>query len=114
MSLQADTLDDLAINEDRQVYVGADNDLAIATDIQNVKQSVAIHAGNVLRPLVGEPTTPETLSDVEAELKRILRRDVQIESVNDVSVERVNTTTGTVTVEVFMEMNNSFELSVVV
>lgn len=108
----ADSVTDLQIDSDRQVFLGDDGDLATVSGIPNVEQSVAIEAGDVLRPLIGEPMTDETFGDVEAELEQVLSRDPQIDSVERVNVTKVNTSTGTVTVSVFTSFNNSFEIEV--
>lgn len=110
MAIPGDNLRDLRINEDREVEVGADGDLRQTSGIDTVEQSVAIHAGEVLRPLIGEPLTDQTYADIEAEVATILRRDPQIENVDKVSIQTVNKSSGTVTLEVFTSYNNSFTI----
>lgn len=105
-------LHDIKLDENRQVFVGADGDLALTEGVGTVEQSVAIEAGQVLRPLVGEPITGSTFEDVQAELQEILSTDPQVENVNRVDIVSVNRSTSTVDVEVFVEHNNSFTLSV--
>lgn len=112
MSLVADELSDLEMDQDRQVFVDDTGDVSTVSGIGNVEQSVAISAGDVLRPLVGEPADDQTFADVEAELEDVLSRDPQIRRVTRVEVTRVNTSTGTVDVEIFTAMNNSFEIQV--
>lgn len=107
-----DDLTDIEMDRDRQVFVGPDGDLSLVSGIANVEQSLAISAGDVLRPLIGEPIQDSTFADTEATLTEILQDDPQLESVNRVSIDRVNTTTGVVYVEIFVEYNNSFTAEV--
>lgn len=111
MAIQGDELRDLRLDGDRQVSVGGEGDLEQTNGIRTVEQSVAIHAGEILRPLIGEPLTDQTYADIEAELAKILRRDPQIENVDRVNITTVNKTSGNVTIEVFTSYNNSFEIS---
>lgn len=112
--ISGDEVHDLRLDGNRQVEVGADGDLRITHGIETVEQSVAIEAGQVLRPLIGGPLTGETYEDVQEELRDILSRDPQIENVQRVEITEVNRSTGNVTVEVFTSYNNSFELGVTV
>lgn len=111
MSLSGDELRDLKLDEDRTVSTGADGDLELTGGIETVEQSVGISGGAVLRPLVGEPVNAETFSDIESELQTVLERDPQIEAVNRVEVFEVDRSVGEVSVRVFTEYNNSFELN---
>ena len=108
----ADSLTDLEVNEDRQVHLGQDNDLSTVTGIDTVKQSLALNAGDVLRPLIGEPIQDSTFADAEAEITERLQEDPQVEGPDRVDITRVNTSTGTVFVEVFTSYNESFEIGV--
>lgn len=110
----ADDLRDLKLNTDRQVEVGGDGDFKLTSGIGTVEQSVAIEAGEVLRPLIGEPLSDETYVDIEAELVDILNRDPQIESVERVNILRVNRSDGTVTIDVFTSFNNSYTIEATV
>lgn len=107
-----DSLIDLKVDKDRQVFVGDDGDLATVSGIDDVKQSLMLNAGDVLRPLVGEPLTDTTFADAEAEVLERLQRDPQVTGPNRVEITRVNTTTGEVFVEVFTTYNESFEIGV--
>lgn len=111
MALAGDSLRDLRLNEDREIEVGPENDLRQTSGIDTVEQSVAIHAGATLRPLIGEPLTDQTYADIEAEVTEVLQNDPQIEDVTRVSIRTVNKSDGTVTLEVFTSYNNSFEIS---
>lgn len=110
MAISGDNIRDLRLNEDRQIEVGGDGDLELTDGIDTVEQSVAIHAGEVLRPLIGEPLTDQTYADIEAEVAAVLRRDPQIENVDRVNIQTVNKSDGTVTLEVFTSYNNSFTI----
>lgn len=110
--ISGENLKDLALDGDRTISIGGDGDLETTEGLETVKQSVAIHAGDTVRQLVGEPLTGPTYADVQAELAAALEQDPQLETVNRVSVTEVNRAEGTVTVEVFTEYNNSFELEI--
>lgn len=110
--ISGDELRDLRLNGDRQIQIGSDGDWETTDGIETVEQSVGISAGAVLRPLIGEPITGQTMADIQAELFEVLTEDPQIEDVQRVNVTEVNRTDGTVFVEVFTEYNNSFEIQV--
>lgn len=109
----ADSLRDLKMSaDDRQVFVDDTGDLAVTSGIETVEQSLALNAGDVLRPLIGEPIEDETFGDVEATLQERLQNDPQVEGPQRVSVTQVNRSTGTVSVEIFTTFNDSFTLEV--
>ena len=110
MSISGDEIHDLKLNRDREIQLNAEGDLALTNGIETIEQSVAIHAGDVLRPLIGEPLTDQLYEDIEAEVEQVLRRDPQIASVQRVSIQRVNKRNGTVTLDVFTSYNNSFTI----
>lgn len=110
----ADELHDLKIRQNRQIYIGPDNDLALTSGLGTVEQSLGITAGDVLRPLIGEPITGTTYADIEARLEDALSRDPQISNVQRVDVAEVNRSINTVTINVFTAYNNSFELDITV
>lgn len=112
MSLSGDELHDLALDENRQIQIGAEQDLELTSGIDTVTQSVAISAGRVLRPLIGETIDGQTLADIQEELRVILSRDPQISSVTGVTIESVNRSSGSVVVSVDTSYNNSFELPI--
>lgn len=110
--IDADVPVDLAIDEDRQVSIGADKDLAQTVGLDNVAQSLVISLGNVLRPLIGEPVTPSKIDSVEDRVRRVLQNEVQISDIEDVSVSEINSGTNTVVFDVRVGYNNTFELPV--
>lgn len=112
MAILGDELHDLRLDDNRQVEIGGDGDFRLTSGVETVEQSVAIEAGAVLRPLIGEPLTGTTYEDVQEELRQILSRDPQIETVQRVEIVTVNRSDGTVTIEVFVSYNNSFEINV--
>lgn len=110
--ISGDNLRDLRLDEDRSVNVGADGDLQLTSGIETVEQSVGITTGAVVRPLIGEPVSGTLYEDIRQEIEEALDDDPQIENVSRVRVTEVNTSTGAVTVEVFTEYNNSFEMEI--
>lgn len=108
----AEIPEDLALDTDRQVYVGPESDLEHVEGVAAVGQSLVINAGNVLRPLVGNPISGKQLERIQNELLDVLQNDVQIEGVRRVDVTEINTDTNTVIVEVFTGIDNSFTLPV--
>lgn len=114
MTLSGDNIRDMRLDENRQIEIGGDGDWRLTDGIETVEQSVGIAAGDVLRPLIGEPIAGQTFEDIQAELTEILQRDPQIENVQRVVVTEVNRDTGDVSVQVFTEYNNSFEIDVTV
>lgn len=113
MSLLADELQDLEMDTDnRQVFVDDTGDLSLTSGLRTVEQSIAISAGDVLRPLIGQPIRDKTFRDIEAELQRVLNRDLQIDDVQRVNVTQVDRTAGTVFVEIVTPLNNTYEIEV--
>lgn len=110
--LSGDNLRDLRLDEDRTVTVADDGDFELTSGIETVEQSVGISAGAAVRPLIGEPVSGTLYEDIRQEIEEALEDDPQIETVNRASVTEVNTATGEVTVEVFTEYNNSFEMEI--
>jgi len=110
-TLLADELKDLKLDEDRQVFVGDDGDLAITHGVETVQQSVAINSGSVLRPLVGEPITTETLENAQTELLGVLQADPQVADVRRLEITEVNQQTNTVKIRIFVGFNNEFEIT---
>lgn len=114
MAIPGDNIIDLELNTDRQVSVGGGGDLKQTSGIDTVEQSVAIHAGEVLRPLIGNPLTDQLYGDIEAEVEEILANDPQIANVDRVNILSVNKTNGTVKLDVFTSYNQSFQISPIV
>lgn len=111
-NISGDTLHDLKLDEDRHISVGSDGDLERTEGIGTVEQSVAIAVGGAVRPLIGEPIDGSLYEDVRQEIETALDSDPQLESVNRVSITEIDTIDGSVSVEVFTEYNNSFEISI--
>jgi hypothetical protein len=110
--LPGDEIHDLKLDRNRQVFVDDTGDLAQTVGVETVEQSVAIEAGDVLRPLVGEPLQNQTYEDIQQTLLEVLRADPQIDNVQRVEVSRVNKSSGTVFVDIFVDYNTSFEIEV--
>lgn len=112
MSLVADELTDMRLNEDKEIEVGGDNDIRTVSGIDTVMQSVMIGAGGALADLVGQPVTPETFEDVQEQVRQVLVRDPQISNVRRVDITEVDSTEGTVSMRVFVDNNNDYEITV--
>lgn len=110
--ISGDNLRDMRLDSDRTITVGADGDWETTSGIETVEQSVGIEAGRAVRPLIGEPIDGPLYEDITATLEDVLKRDPQIESVNRVVITEVDMRTGEVTVEVFTEYDNSFEIDI--
>lgn len=108
----ADSLTDVALDDDRQISLGHTGDLDTVSGIDDVEQSVGINAGRVVRPLIGEPLDDTTFARIEARLEEIIADDPQIEGVNSVDITEVNTSAGTVNVRIRSEINNEYEITV--
>lgn len=109
----ADELRDLEMSEkDRQIFVNEEGDLATTEGLRTVEQSLALNAGDVLRPLVGKPIEDKTFGDVEATLERRLQRDPQVNGPQRVEVTQVDKSAETVSVEIFTTFNDSFTIQV--
>lgn len=114
MSLKLDPLTDLKLDGNREVFVDDTGDIATVTGIDNVEQSAAIHSGQAIRPLLGQPITSETLVEAQANLQEALERDPQLDSVQRVVIENIDRDTNTVEARVFVGVNNDFSISVTV
>lgn len=112
--LVADELRDIALDSDRQVSLGADGDLKTVHGIETVQQSVMIHAGQVLRPLVGGQLTAERIEDVEATLLNTLQSDPQVSDVRRVVIDEVDQANNEITIKIFVGFNNEYEIGVTV
>lgn len=110
--ISGDHVNDLALNDSREVSLADTNDLDTVRGIDAVKQSVAIHAGNALRSLVGEPLSAQVYEDVQEELRKAIERDPQIDSVDRVNLVEIDKVNGAVTVDVFLSYNNTFRIEV--
>lgn len=110
--LVADELRDLELDENRQVFVDDTGDLSKTSGLETIEQSVMLNASNVLRPLVGQPISGDTLESVQSKLEDVFDADPQISSVRRVNVTEIDESNGRVTVRVFLTNNNDFEIGV--
>lgn len=106
-------LHDLALDNDRQVSVDATNDLAQTDAVQTVEQSVAIHAGDALRPLIGEPVTGDMLQYAELRVRDALASDPQVDGVQTVSIDSIDRTANAVSVTVRCTYDREFTIEVI-
>lgn len=112
MALQADSLQDMRIDSDRQIILGGDGDWEKTSGLETVEQSVGILASSVVRPLIGTQVDGQTLEDIQSELQGILSDDPQIENVQRVEVKEIDLKTYTVKVDVFVGIDNTFDLDI--
>lgn len=112
MALEMDTLIDLRLDGDREVQVGADGDLETVSGVENLEQSAAIHAGQAVRPLIGEPITEQTLSRAQSALTDFLQEDPQLSDVQRVVIDNIDRKQNRVEVRVFVGANNDFRLNI--
>lgn len=110
--LPGDSVTDIAIDGDREVFIGGDGDLETVSGLDAVEQSVGIGASSAVRTLVGEPLRGATYARVQQRLEDALERDPQIDDVRRVEVTTVDKSAGTVTAEVFTSYDQSFEITV--
>lgn len=113
-TLLADELKDLKLDKDRQIFEGDEGDIALTHGVETVQQSIVINSGGVLRPLVGEPLTTETLENAQTELLEVLRNDPQVADVRRLEITEINQQTNTVKISVFVGFNNQFEIEATV
>lgn len=110
--LAAETPTDLRLDEDRQVRLGGEKDMDQISGLGNVGQSLVILTGDVLRPLLGGPVTGQQLERIQDEIRRALQDDVQIDDVRRAEITEVDRASDTITVKVFVGLNNEFTLPV--
>lgn len=103
-------LQDLRLDENREVGVGSDGDLELTEGVETVEQSVGINAGGAVRSLIGEPLTGSTYNDAESEIESALSDDSHISSIQSAEVVEVNRSTGTVTVRVHTSYDESIDM----
>lgn len=111
-NLKAETYEDLALDTDRQVHVDGEGDLSIVGGIDNIAQSIAIHAGRVLRPLVGDPVTGERFERIRSELERVIKNDVQIDDVTSVGIDTIDKQDNSVKISIKTSLDNDYTIPV--
>lgn len=109
--ISGDNITDLEVGRDREVFVGADGDLSTVSGQPQVEQSVALDASSALRTLIGEPLTGGTYERAQSALTDAFQRDTQIADVRRVEVKTVDRADGLVTVEVFVNYDESFDVA---
>lgn len=107
---EGDTLRDMKMNADRQVFIGPDGDWELTHGTETVKQSVVIHSGNVLRPLVGGPITAQKIQRAESKIEQALDSDPQVDDVRRVEIRAIDKDNNTVEVSIFADVEHEFEI----
>jgi hypothetical protein len=104
--------EDIAVDENREVFVGPDGDLATVDGTTLVEQSVGLAASSAVRPLIGEPIRSSTYERAQQALTEAFQRESTVENVQRVEITSVNKSAGTVDVEVFVSYDESFEATI--
>lgn len=104
--------DDVAIDENREVFVGPDGDLATVDGTRLVEQSVGIAASSAVRPLIGEPIRASTYERAQSKLTAAFQDESVVDDVRRVEITSVNKSAGTVDVEVFVSYDESFDATI--
>lgn len=107
-----DYLRDLKINENRDIDTDQANDLALTEGPENLAQSVDIEAYDAVERFVGEKITATSIALLEEDLSQVLDADPQVGEVRTVSVVEFDKRHETVTAEVELTQNDSFEIEV--
>jgi hypothetical protein len=93
-------LQDAKLNQDREVFLNDQNDIATTSGDETVEQSVAIAVGNEIRGLIGGPITGTTLQQIQQRISEAIANDPQAVDPLRVEVTEVNKQDNSVAVRV--------------
>ena len=107
-----DTYRDARIDRDRDIVV-EDGDIVLTQSREeNIAQSVAIIAGDVIRDVLGGQLTARNVENARALIEQGLQDDVQIEEVVSATITEINKANETVTIRVVLQSDDDFEITV--
>lgn len=103
---------DIAINEDKEVYLDDVNDLAIVSGDDQLEQSIAIDVMDVTQRFAGRRVTAQSIGLLEQRILEALEEDPQVGTIRMVSVEEFDKRNDTVTVAVSLLEDEDFTIEV--
>lgn len=107
-----DFMQDLDLNEDRDIHLDDANDLALTSGKKNLEQSVAIVAGDAIREFIGSSIQGKTVALLEVRIRNAIDADPQVDSVHSVTVEEFDKRDNSVILSVVAEDNDDFLIEV--
>lgn len=106
------TFQDAFLTESRDIVVeGGDITLTKSRE-ENIAQSVAIHAGDTLREILGNPLTGVEISRGIDAVRDALRRDPQLQEVVLIEATEINKATNTVEFRIVLQSDPDFTIEV--
>ena len=107
----ADTQFDMRVDSERDIQVGSSGDLLLTRDQEEyIANYLAVATGNVVRDLIGDPQNAQTYVAAQSEIRTALEENDQIEDVLVVSISEVDTRLGTITVDIELLEDTTFEI----
>ena len=101
---------DIRLNENKDIYIDAAGDIATIGGFEQLQQSVALDALDVLIDFIGSGITGRNVGLLEERVTRALADDEQVGEVRTVNVTEYNQESGIVRVEVELVENEDFTL----
>jgi len=101
---------DLRLNQDKDIYIDAAGDIATVGGFEQLQQSVALDALDVLEDFIGEGLTGRNVGLLEERVSNALARDEQVGEMRTVNVTEYNEESGIVRVRVELVENEDFTL----
>lgn len=99
------TRTDMAIDEDRQVFLGDEGDMQTVEGFDYIAQSLVIAIGDDIRKLIAGPTTQTDIKRLEGIIEEAIMDESFISSVSTVRVTEVSD--NKVDVTVLTDVNDS-------
>lgn len=106
-----DTLNDLYLNQNRDIEMTDQNDLRLTHGIQTVEQSLGISLGGEAQSLIGEQLTGSQVRSFIDSVESEVDRDPQIESLDFIELQTINKQNNTLTMTLRTTANNEFEVT---
>lgn len=94
-----DTPTDMAINENRQVYVGEDGDMATVEGFDYIAQSLVIAVGDEIREIIGGPLSNSEVKRLQSLIARGIQEETFVSNISYIEVMDV----GDNTVEAYIQ-----------
>lgn len=103
---------DLAINDEKDIYLDDGNDLALVNGVQQLRQSVGIDVMDELQAFIGGRITGTTIGRLEERIRRGLDDDPQLAGVRDVTIQEYDRGEETVLITAEVVGDDDFTIEV--
>lgn len=103
---------DLAINENKDIYLDEGNDLAVINGKAQLRQSVGIDVMDELQKFVGGRLTGPNIGRLEERIRKGLDDDPQLSNVRNVTIRTFDRRNNTIEITAEVVGNDNFTLEV--